>query len=337
MGFKQTVKTGIKQVIASIAQIVNGQKQQAETENTHYASVLSQFEQLEKKNEASITRITDQIYRLGERMRVESDPEQMKKYAPYIEQLGEEMRTQQSAFLSQITEIIASMNDHSQAAQPSGDLSERLSKLSSAISKHDMVIEDMLESLEDSQSEQQKVIAKLQGCIKDIEKQELNDLKRSETSLLTLAEGYNDQLSTLRKAAASDPTWSRQFELVDQKLRNPRFTAGITVIEDTEIPVDYAIHEVIDTIETGDPDLDKTVAEVYNCGYIHNGTVHRKAQICAYIYKEELAKDDDPISRAIPEVDPPSRLDEEDHASFASSSQDSSSHPDFLDFFRTSD
>ena len=58
---------------------------------------------------------------------------------------------------------------------------------------------------------------------------------------------------------------------------------GITVIAEYGTRVDYDLHEVIETVETENPVLDKTVADIYSCGYIYKGNVKKKARVAAYL------------------------------------------------------
>ena len=46
--------------------------------------------------------------------------------------------------------------------------------------------------------------------------------------------------------------------------------------------MDYALHEVVEVVETTDIQKNKTIAEVYRPGYVYRGRVKKKAQVKAF-------------------------------------------------------
>ena len=100
--------------------------------------------------------------------------------------------------------------------------------------------------------------------------------------LLSLIQCYQDQFCVLEAAAKDDPAWRHQFELVRQKMTTPLQKAGITLIDQTNVPVSYDLHEVIDRVDTDNPLLRFCVAEVFKPGFLFKNKVLRKAEISAY-------------------------------------------------------
>lgn len=150
-------------------------------------------------------------------------------------------------------------------------LEQHFDQIRSSIQKHDMSIEDLLDELEDWRSEEKETREQIRG------------LKQTEDRLLELFGAYQEQFFQLQRfAAGKDAGWSEQLALIEKNLENFRRSCGIHVIHEKDVMADTALHEVIKTIDTNDPDRDKTVAEVYLCGYLYKGQVKKKAQVAAY-------------------------------------------------------
>ena len=78
------------------------------------------------------------------------------------------------------------------------------------------------------------------------------------------------------------------MELLDRNTENQTRLCGISPVEgEAGKTVDYAVHEVVEVIETQESQKDKTVATVYRPGYVYQGNVRKKAQVAAYRCKEE--------------------------------------------------
>jgi molecular chaperone GrpE (heat shock protein) len=145
-----------------------------------------------------------------------------------------------------------------------------------------MVLEDLIESMEDTQKQQEAMFDQMKKLAEREENAEIATLKSSEEALFKLLEAYHDQFHIFERASRSDPSWNRQFTLFRQIIATQLQASGISVIEQTGVPVNYALHEVIDSVPTDDPALNHHVAAIYDCGYIFRGTLKRKARISAY-------------------------------------------------------
>lgn len=158
-------------------------------------------------------------------------------------------------------------------------LKDSLNSLHADIQKHDMAIEDLLDELEENSSGKTEHAE----CIRQSE--------HTESQLLGLFEAYLEQFWSLRHFAASrDDSWAAQINLMEEALEPYRRSCQISVIEDCGAKVSYELHEVIDTAETSDPALDKTIADIYCCGYLYKGTVRKKAKVSAYRLKNDKQK-----------------------------------------------
>ena len=152
-----------------------------------------------------------------------------------------------------------------------GQLENRFSQLHSYVHKHDMAIEDLLDEWAEKKSDEEDVMARLQ------------ESAQTEKLLLELFESYQEQFWNLKHyAAAKDESLTAQVALMEKNLEHYRRSCAISMIQECGVSVDYDLHEVIEAVDTADPALDKTIAEIYRCGYLYKGKVRKKAQAAAY-------------------------------------------------------
>ncbi len=162
-------------------------------------------------------------------------------------------------------------------------LEERFQQLHAEIHKHDMAIEDLLDEWDEKSSDEESV------------KLRLREADETEKLLLTLFESYQEQFWSLKHYAASkDNTWTSQITLMEKTLEQYRRACAISIIQDCGVSVDYALHDIIEAVETEDPAQDKTIAEIYRCGYLYKGKVRKKAQASAYRFSKKDKKANPP-------------------------------------------
>ncbi len=147
----------------------------------------------------------------------------------------------------------------------------KLDGLHTVIQKHDMALEDLLDEWSEKQSDDQEIRKRFRAY------------EQQETHLLQLFEAFQEQFSSLKRfAGSSDPSWSAQIALMEQALEEHRRLCGISVIQECGAAVNYDLYEIVEAIDTDDPNLDQTIADIYRFGYIYKGTVKKKAQAAAY-------------------------------------------------------
>lgn len=168
-------------------------------------------------------------------------------------------------------------------------LSSSLKDLRTAANRHDMAIEDLLDSWENLQKEQQAETRSLSASLSALHHQDRAEFQSREKVLLDLVMSYHDQLYMLQRAAdeAHAEDWSHQFTLADAKLTSLRLPAEFQPICNVNLPVDYSLHEVVDLVPTADSLLDHLIAEVDSCGYLYRGKVLRKAKVSVYSFQNE--------------------------------------------------
>lgn len=158
------------------------------------------------------------------------------------------------------------------------ELNQTVKKIGSDIARHDMALEDMLESL-DEKSESERIIS---GRVRELEE--------TEEKLLLLISDYQEQLflidSSIKNRKNVTDSWDSQLALVREKLLSHMTACGIASVCEPYQTVNYDYHEVIKIVDTVNAELDRTVAEVYNPDFIYKGKVWKKAKIAAYRLEE---------------------------------------------------
>ena len=151
------------------------------------------------------------------------------------------------------------------------EMCQQIGGLKTAVQKHDMAIEDLLEEWEEKSSDEEDI------------KKRFRQSEQTEQELLGLFEAYYDQFFSLKRFAQTDNgALASQIELMEKTLEQVRQKCGINMVGEHGEAVDYELHEVVEAIDTTNPNQDKTVAEIYRQGYIYKGTIRKKAQVSAY-------------------------------------------------------
>lgn len=152
--------------------------------------------------------------------------------------------------------------------------------------KHDMVIQDMLDSWEEWQDRLRETAEKLEGESLSRLREEVRELRQRESLLLSAVTGYHEQVDALRRSAKGT-AWEQQLELVEAKLGPMLSASGVQVVGSVGEGYNGALHEVLEVVPTDRPDQDLRVAEVYACGYLYRGAALKKAGVAVYQYRGE--------------------------------------------------
>lgn len=151
------------------------------------------------------------------------------------------------------------------------DTDRDLKQLQSCVREQGMSIEDLLEEWNERKTAEDMLSEQLRVCEKE------------QRLLLELFEAYQEQFRNLRRfAEGKDEAWAAQIDMIDDGLGRYRQACGIGLIGECGTEVDYDMHEVIEVIETGQPELDRKIADIYSGGYMYCGKVRRKAKVAVY-------------------------------------------------------
>ncbi len=162
---------------------------------------------------------------------------------------------------------------------------DELQALRESVSRHDIVLEDMLDEWQSFQDQQQEEKDSLRKDLLDRLQSESKSLVENEQALLSLSMNFLDQLFVLRRAAVEekDPSpWARQVLLTAEKLQPSLMETGLQLIDSANDPFSYQLHESVQVISTDDPALDMRVKDVLSCGYLYQGRVVRKARVAVW-------------------------------------------------------
>lgn len=152
-----------------------------------------------------------------------------------------------------------------------GNMTQSMAQLQRSVREQGMSVEDLLEEWNERKADDDGV------------KERFREYAKDEQRLLELFEAYQDQFWNLRRfAEGKDEAWAAQISMMEKSLEHYRQMCGISIIGECGADVDYDLHEVIDVVETDEPGLERKVALIYQCGYLHKGRVVRKAKVAAY-------------------------------------------------------
>lgn len=153
------------------------------------------------------------------------------------------------------------------------DMDQDVKQLQRRVAEQGMSLEDLLEEWSTRKTAEDSLCAQLRGCEKE------------QRLLLELFEAYQEQFRNLRRFAdGRDEAWASQIDMIESSLAHHRQACGISLIGERGAKVDYDLHEVIEVIDTGQPELDRTIADVYSGGYLYQGKVRRKAKVAVYAF-----------------------------------------------------
>lgn len=221
----------------------------------------------------------DQYRRLEEQLAaVAQDAADAKQKLGLLSDLSETVRQLKFNAAKTMDELDANVTQHlelldARVIQHLGDVETHFTQLHSDIHKHDMAIEDLLDEWSEKKSEEDAINV------------QLKEAGQAEQQLLELFEAYQEQFWNLKHYAASkDESWASQITLMEKTLEHYQRSSAISIIQESGVSVDYDLHDIIEVIDTADPASDKTIAEIYRCGYLYKGKVRKKAQAAAYRY-----------------------------------------------------
>lgn len=183
-----------------------------------------------------------------------------------------EKERKEEQFRKSVQEQLRELLDEKEKNQGLLDaLATEVKQTGADVRRHDMALEDFLESLEEQQEEER------------VSRERIRALEQEQEALLQLLDVYQEQVWNMRRyAGGHDLAWIPQLDLVQNTVKGKMIPCGIVLIEEAGAKVDYLLHEVIEARDTAEEARAQTVAEVYRPGCIYKGSVRRKAKVAAY-------------------------------------------------------
>ena len=165
-------------------------------------------------------------------------------------------------------------------------ISGRMDALEKSVGRHDIVLEDLSDTLSELREQETDALAALQNEQEANRYERLRSREEKEERLLMLLMEYEGHLRTLESLLSDNEAWEKQFEIIRKKIRSKSLSACVTLLGQEGESLDYEIHEVTDIRETKDQSLDRHVAQVYEAGYIYEGHT-KKARVSVWKITED--------------------------------------------------
>ena len=175
-------------------------------------------------------------------------------------------------------EITANMR---QLSEQIGELSESFRMMRK---ENDSLFQDITEELDDLKDEQAAQIADLKKLAAGRQNTAGMKQEGSDQELIRMISLYRAELRSLQEMLKNDPAWEAQVMLAGEKLNREESAAGIFVFGKPGEAVNYEMHQVAEAVECEDAAKDRTIAHVYEEGFLIQGKLVRKAVVSAYRY-----------------------------------------------------
>ncbi len=150
-------------------------------------------------------------------------------------------------------------------------IQEELRRARGEISRQNMALEDVLETLSSMEEEEENT------------RKQKRAVEEEKDKLLDLVFLYQQMMWNMRTYASQyDPGILKQLNIWDNALREKMLGCKYIPIGSVGETVNYELHEILKTVDTTDQSRDRKVACVYRPGYMYMGTLYQKAQVAAY-------------------------------------------------------
>lgn len=196
--------------------------------------------------------------------------------------------------LSERTERIQKQTDSLSGQQT--DSAEKLEQVLNHVSMQ-------MDSLEQRYGESEKMIRRQSDSFEDLldelqsrqeaqngQYRQQKETAEKEQAFLALISCIREQLYLLEQNLTEDASlseekkaaWRQQFLIMNREASGFMAPCGITEVGNPGDPIDYDIHNILNTIETPDESKANTVAKVYGRGLFCGGRLVKKADVAAY-------------------------------------------------------
>lgn len=167
------------------------------------------------------------------------------------------------------------------------DLTKKTEKLTGKVSIHDMALENLLEEWEDIRGQEKEKLAKLDSFLEALDTKKYGEILEEQEKLLALVLAYQEQLAALHRLVEGEEQWTRQLDLMEEKLSPGKKRAQVEFVGKAGEQVDLSLHEVWSVTDTPEAGKDGRILEVYSPGCVYAGKVWKKARVNAFRYVPE--------------------------------------------------
>lgn len=170
-------------------------------------------------------------------------------------------------------------------------LSEQSERQDIQIKKLDNM-ESMARKIQTKQSKQEDVLEEIFDTIEEhtesFDKQE--NIRSKEGSMLTLLIAYDESLGQVLKYTGQYEETKDLYQQVTvsmNRMKQAMQAVGIVKIDKCQVPIDYSIHELIDTMDTNELGQKDMVSQIVIPGWSYEQRIVKKANVIAYKYRED--------------------------------------------------
>lgn len=172
-----------------------------------------------------------------------------------------------------LTAIKSQENDVNELRLTVDRLQKEIGQAGRNVKEHNMVLEDTLEAVETHQQSERH------------SEKAIRQLEEENEQMRQLLMAYQEHFWRMGNLAGQqDGIWAEQFRIAAESINLQ--AAGLSVIDDVEVKVDYDVHEVLEARITAEPMQHQKVASVYSPGFRYRGKVLKKAKVAAYKYEQ---------------------------------------------------
>lgn len=155
-------------------------------------------------------------------------------------------------------------------------------KFDTVRSLNDRLFQDIAEEIDDLRKDQREGIEDLKKSLTG--KAPSKTSSESGSDLLRLIRIYRRELIALEGMLEKDEAWKQQVILLQEKMRQEEASAGIYAFGKEGEKINLDMHQITDITACEDPSSDRTIARVYEEGFIIRGRIVQKAVVSAYKY-----------------------------------------------------
>ncbi|MBR2768545.1 MAG: nucleotide exchange factor GrpE [Solobacterium sp.] len=160
---------------------------------------------------------------------------------------------------------------------------EELVKEGEALRKdNNRLFQDFCEELDDFRKEQAEEFDHLKSLITAKSSPRRNT--ENDRDLIQLIHLYRAEVTDLEAILRSDEAWNTQIRLLEEKMRHEEASLGLFAFGKEGEAANPDMHQITEIIPCDDPKKDKTIARVFEEGFMIRGKIAQKAIAAVFKY-----------------------------------------------------
>ena len=144
------------------------------------------------------------------------------------------------------------------------------------------LFQDFCEELDDFRKEQAEEFDHLKSLI--TAKSHPGNNTENNRDLVQLIRLYRAEITDLEAILRSDEAWNTQIRLLEEKMRHEEASLGLFAFGKEGEAANPDMHQITEIIPCDDPKKDKTIARVFEEGFMIRGKIAQKAIAAVFKY-----------------------------------------------------